>query len=1047
MPVTALSFEVHLEPARRTVRLFLVQEGARVSAASGLVPKSLRELIQSQETSVSFEKDLEEFLEREGESLTLHLHTARGVLRMVWDSSALGIARTELDLSGGWVRIRKVVGDRNRPEETVHDLVRVGERLVGDLARNRLFRLSNTAGWYAADLLREVSYNPELVQADPGALTYEPDPDAPPSATLPGARPAGQTRTFEEISRPFEVTLACFNDKKIGYPVQQRSWYLKDLLLLADGRPREAAEGELSFRVTLERKSGGFAMRLAGACFWDGRRFDLSAGFFRYFDHLNAMRSGALRKKPVKKTLAEAALRLLSENSENRAEKAIELELAKLPSLDEPSRWEAHEYLRRFFRTFVLHEVENLLARSDGWFLVPADPRKFGALFSEVQALFGGELLDWLARQEKEVPLAELFAQLRALHARLSAKGIQLYYRQRPVRKTGLRVKVRATRSTGMDWFKIHPQIRWGGRVLSREEWRAILENQGALEEADGLVMLEESSLKTLQALRELMSPPRVDRKREEEVQRSDRLHILDWVHLRRLGVEVELPPEDERLLRRLLRFEKMESRPAPERLRGQLRDYQKEGYDWLAFLYEHGLGGCLADDMGLGKTVQAIAFLGGLREGKILREGAGSSAPHLVVVPSTLVFNWKREFENFYPDFDVREYPSREDPTRFLTGPAEVILTTYDIVRREQAFFRKQRFHTVIFDEAQYMKNLTAKRTASARCLRCDFVLTLTGTPLENHLGEYYSILDLSVPGLLGDYEDFRRRSLDDPLERLKKRAAPFVLRRTKDRTLKELPPKTETEVFLRMSQKQKALYHGVLTRAREDVKRAFAEKPAPQAAFSVLTALLRLRQICVSPKLLDARARERSPKIEYMLSKLRELVEEDHSALVFSQFTSFLDVLEEEIKVEKLDYLRMDGTTPKAKRKALVDAFQCGAGGPIFLISLKTGGVGLNLTRASYVFHLDPWWNPAVENQASDRVHRIGQKKNVYVTRLLMQHTVEEKIGMLKKRKTDLYRRVLEGLPPKGGKQGLLSREDFDFLLGNDGVSSARNNENSML
>jgi non-specific serine/threonine protein kinase len=328
-------------------------------------------------------------------------------------------------------------------------------------------------------------------------------------------------------------------------------------------------------------------------------------------------------------------------------------------------------------------------------------------------------------------------------------------------------------------------------------------------------------------------------------------------------------------------------------------------------------------------------------------------------------------------------------------------------------------------------MKNIAAKRTASARRLECDFVLTLTGTPLENHLGEYYSILDISLPGLLGSYEEFKRLGFSDPIERLKKRAAPFVLRRTKDKTLKELPPKTENEVYLRMSPRQKALYQKVVSSVRRTVDKAFEQNTAPQASLTALTAILRLRQVCVSPQLVDRRIDERSPKIEFLLSKLREVIEEDHSALIFSQFTSFLDVLEEEIKKEKLDYFRMDGNTPKSARKSLVDAFQCGAGAPLFLISLKTGGVGLNLTRASYVFHLDPWWNPAVENQASDRVHRIGQKKNVFVTRILMERTVEEKMVVLKKKKAQLYREVLDGMLPKSGKAGLLTKEDFEFLL----------------
>ena len=433
---------------------------------------------------------------------------------------------------------------------------------------------------------------------------------------------------------------------------------------------------------------------------------------------------------------------------------------------------------------------------------------------------------------------------------------------------------------------------------------------------------------------------------------------------------------------------------------------------------------------MGLGKTIQAIAFLAGLKE-KIIRPSgeAREGAKHLVVLPTTLVFNWKQEFERFYPGLSVAEYGAVR-PKELES--AEVVLTTYDRLRRDSGYFHKQRFYVVIFDEAQFLKNIFAQRTVSARRIRADFVLTLTGTPLENHIGEYFSILDLSLPGLWGSYEDFRRLERGGHWERLKKRAAPFVLRRTKDKTLKELPAKTENEVYLRMTARQKALYQKVVSQVRRTVRQAFEEKAPAQASLTALTAILRLRQVCVSPRLIDAKSHERSPKMSYLLTKLSELISEDHSAIVFSQFTSFLDVLEEELRKEKLDYSRMDGSTPPAKRKGLIDAFQCGAAAPIFLVSLKTGGVGLNLTRASYVFHLDPWWNPAVENQASDRVHRIGQKKNVFVTRLLMQHTIEEKMVLLKNKKAALYRQVLDPAGPRNTRTGLLTREDFDFLVG---------------
>jgi non-specific serine/threonine protein kinase len=299
--------------------------------------------------------------------------------------------------------------------------------------------------------------------------------------------------------------------------------------------------------------------------------------------------------------------------------------------------------------------------------------------------------------------------------------------------------------------------------------------------------------------------------------------------------------------------------------------------------------------------------------------------------------------------------------------------------------------------------------------------------------LGEYYSILDLCLPGLMGDYDQFKSQTKIDNsqlLDLIIRRTRPFVLRRTKDEILKELPAKTESDVYLELTERQKVLYQQTVDQVRASIDEAYTSKTRSQAQIIALTAILKLRQLCVSPRLLDSQADETSPKIEFLIGKLNELRDEGHSALVFSQFTTFLDLLEEDLRTAKLPFSRLDGSTPVRKRKELVEGFQKGDSAPIFLLSLKAGGQGLNLTRASYVFHLDPWWNPAVENQASDRAHRIGQTRKVSITRILMRHTIEEKMMELKKRKVALYRAVLGDT--SGGRGGFsISRADFDFLL----------------
>jgi non-specific serine/threonine protein kinase len=368
----------------------------------------------------------------------------------------------------------------------------------------------------------------------------------------------------------------------------------------------------------------------------------------------------------------------------------------------------------------------------------------------------------------------------------------------------------------------------------------------------------------------------------------------------------------------------------------------------------------------------------------------------------------------------------SRDD----IPVTSDIVITTYDIVRIDIEKFEKLMFDVIVFDEAQMIKNITAKRTSAVRRLNSVFKLTLTGTPLENNIREFYSIMDLTLPGLLVDYEEFASWDDDYQLSYIVERTRPFILRRKKEVILHELPEKTEHDIYLPMNQQQKILYQKVVNEIKDTIANAYQEKTGAQATIIALTALLRLRQICVSPELIVPTYKEPAPKLEYLREKIVELSANKQAALVFSQFTSCLDIIEEHLKKEKISYLRIDGTVPVAKRKAIIEAFQDEKSAiTVLLLSLKTGGVGLNLTRANYVFHVDPWWNPAVENQASDRAYRLGQKQHVFVTRLLMNHSIEEKLMHLKKEKADLFAAVLENSQVK--RTTPLSKKDFDFLL----------------
>lgn len=635
------------------------------------------------------------------------------------------------------------------------------------------------------------------------------------------------------------------------------------------------------------------------------------------------------------------------------------------------------------------------------------------------------------------VPLTEALPRFPALVAACKQHDIELTYEAQPIAVTTLKVRVSAQQVKGMNFFELKPQVICSGGLIPQAQWEELLTKGHLIDDSGQMQVIDMTSLDGLTRMSDMLGRQRGElgdknkRKDLTELVRIPRVRMLDWLMLAKHGIECELPESERGVLDSLMSFESLDREPLPQ-LKITPRDYQHAGYSWMAFLYRHGFGACLADDMGLGKTLQTIILLAAIKEGlvKPLAED-GVRRPHLLVVPPTLLFNWQHEVKTFCPGLYVHEYTGKG---RSLIGIREgVVLTTYDIARRDIETLRNAEFDCIIFDEAQNVKNLTGERSKAMRQLQGRFKLVLTGTPLENHAGEYYSIIDLALPGLFGDYKAFMDALKSpnghfNPLDR----ARPFVLRRTKDKILKELPPKVESDLHLDLSEEQKRFYTRAVADVRQEVFEAFEGKSAQQAGIVALAALTRLRQICISPALIDPTHTEMSPKMQHLVEKLEELVAEGHSALVFSQFTKSLDLLEKHLTEAKIQRLRLDGSTPQEKRKLLVEAFQNGKGPGIFLISLKAGGAGLNLTRASYVFHLDPWWNPAVENQASDRAHRMGQKQTVFIQRLLMRHTVEEKIMLLKAQKKELFDRVLSGTDgDRTGSGAIITRDDFKFLL----------------
>ncbi len=677
-----------------------------------------------------------------------------------------------------------------------------------------------------------------------------------------------------------------------------------------------------------------------------------------------------------------------------------------------------------------VEEPMTVIALNEGrWRRFPRDRRGEMRLMKILFDLYGEKGFRGAEKPgQVRVGMKEFTEKFAALADALQGAGIELLIDGRPVRPAVLEYEVEAAPS-GIDWFEIRPEIRCDGVVLSQEEWLRAL-SSGMLPMDGSLRILDAEALKILAEMARMVPPSETGRRQKaQQVVRVPRLHILDVLALRRRGVTVRLPREDEEVLGSLLAFETIPARPLPETLHCTLRPYQHRGYDWLSFLYSHKFGSCLADDMGLGKTVQTISLLAALKEGALLSR-LREPRPHLVVVPPSLLFNWEAEIARFCPDLTTHVYRGKDRSTDFCG--ADVVITSYDLVRRDAARLTQIPFHVVVFDEAQAIKNPRAAVTSAARRIQGIFKIALTGTPVENRIEDYWSVLDLAVPGLLGDFATFTRlekgESEAERIGRIVRRTRPFVLRRSKAMIADELPPRTESDLYLELSAEQKALYTRTAEAARRTVGEAYRIQTAAQARITALAALMKLRRICLSPRLEGGAGKEPDPKVAALIEHLEELRDEGHSTLVFSQFTSFLDLVEPELVRQGFPVYRLDGSTPVGIRKTLVNKFQHSEEPAVFLLSLKAGGRGLNLTRATYVFHLDPWWNPAVENQASDRAHRIGQKQKVTVVRLLMRHTVEEKMMVLKEKKLALYQALLGG---EMGEGAVISREEIAYLL----------------
>ncbi|MDP1829704.1 MAG: SNF2-related protein [Archangium sp.] len=494
---------------------------------------------------------------------------------------------------------------------------------------------------------------------------------------------------------------------------------------------------------------------------------------------------------------------------------------------------------------------------------------------------------------------------------------------------------------------------------------------------------------------------------------------------------DVEIEGKAKRAMAELREIDGIPPVKTPEGLNAELRHYQEAGLSWLWFIFRHGLSGVLADDMGLGKTIQALSLM-------LKIKNEQGTVPSLVVAPTSVLPNWEREIERFTPQLTYVTWhgADRRDNIEKLQN-VDLVLTSYALIRRDLEELKKLKFRTVILDEAQNIKNADSATAQACKAVGGEHRIALTGTPLENRLTELWSLFDFLMPGFLGNAESFHER-YEHPItvqgdtetrDRLKKRIHPFIMRRLKSEVAKDLPPKTEVVTWVDMDAGQQALYREVLEESKRKVYDSIDKLGFNKSRISILSALMKLRQVCCDPRLLKlppGTALPPSAKLERFSELVDELVREGHRALIFSQFTEMLEILTTQADEKQLKYMYLDGRTKD--RMAKVDAFNAPDGPPVFFISLKAGGTGLNLTAADYVIHYDPWWNPAVEDQATDRTHRIGQTRAVFSYKLITRGTVEEKILGLQQRKRELAAGVL-GTDQDVGKA--LTEHDVEDLF----------------
>lgn len=595
------------------------------------------------------------------------------------------------------------------------------------------------------------------------------------------------------------------------------------------------------------------------------------------------------------------------------------------------------------------------------------------------------------------------------------------------------------------DWFDLGIQISLEGQPVSfAAVFSALAAGQTKMLLPSGAYF--SLDLPELHQLRALIEEARELQDNKDAPLQISRFQAGLWDELAQLGIVDEQAAAWREAVGGLLEGG-VKGLPLPDTLDAELRPYQLEGFNWLSFLYRHGLGGVLADDMGLGKTVQALALICAAKvtaaeatdaEASDNAAGAGApaGAPFLVVAPTSVVGNWQAETARFAPGLTVRAISetfakSGSVPAEAMAG-ADIVITSYALFRIDYEAYAAQQWAGLVLDEAQFVKNHQSKAYQCARKLPASFKLAITGTPLENNLMEFWALTSIVAPGLFSSpkrFAEYYQKPVEKngdkaQLDKLRRRVRPLMMRRTKEQVIHDLPPKQEQILEVVLNPRHQKVYQTHLQRERQKILGLIED--VNKNRFTIFQSLTLLRQLSLDPSLIDpSLSGVRSSKLDVLFEQLEDLVAEGHRALIFSQFTGFLGKVRERLVEEDIEFCYLDGGT--RNRTDVVNEFKNGAA-PVFLISLKAGGFGLNLTEADYVFLLDPWWNPASEAQAVDRTHRIGQARNVMVYRLVAKDTIEEKVMALKAKKSQLFADVMEGDALSGGA---LTAEDLAGLF----------------